>query len=299
MKKIFTILTALCLAGAMSTKAQDYSSLLLNLDPASLAKGSTSFVTSAGAYLAGQNAAAMSLSDKKMSIGAGYCLLPEKIGGGNAASLGTYYKTKSGFAFGLGANYMASAQISGAGEGGAPLESFKSSDINAHLGLSYRIVKGLSLGVSAKFVHSALTPSLSSIAFGADVNLAYRYKGLSAALGVANLGSKLKYGESEVSLPAMARLGLAYSVFGLQVSAEVDQLFSGGTMAGAGLEYNLLDILFFRAGYHFSSPTKAAGASFASVGLGARFAGIELNVSYLLASESMAGMLAFGLGYSF
>lgn len=299
MKKIFTILAAFCLAGAMTAKAQDYSSLLVNLDPVSLAKGSTSFITSSGAYLAGQNAAAMSLTDKTMSIGAGYALLPEKIGGGDAASLGTYYKTKSGFAFGLEANYMASAPISGTGPGGAPLESFKSTDINAHLGLSYRIVKGLSVGVAAKLVHSALTPSLSAMAFGADVNLAYKYQGLSAAVGVANLGSKLSYGGSEVSLPAMARLGVAYSVFGLQASAELDYLFSGALMAGAGLEYNLLDILFFRAGYHFSSPGKPAGASFASVGLGFRYAGIELNASYLLASESMAGTLAFGLGYSF
>lgn len=57
-------------------------------------------------------------------------------------------------------------------------------------------------------------------------------------------------------------------------------------------------IAFLRAGYHYGTQDKGL-PSFASAGLGLKFAGVELNAAYLFASEALGGTMTFGLGYSF
>lgn len=57
-------------------------------------------------------------------------------------------------------------------------------------------------------------------------------------------------------------------------------------------------IAFLRAGYHYGTRDKGL-PSFASTGLGLKFAGVELNAAYLFASEALGGTMTFGLGYSF
>ena len=69
-------------------------------------------------------------------------------------------------------------------------------------------------------------------------------------------------------------------------------------MAGLGLEYGIADIAFVRAGYHYGDAAKAL-PSYASLGLGAQFAGVSLDLAFLTASESLGNTLLFGLGYSF
>ncbi len=57
-------------------------------------------------------------------------------------------------------------------------------------------------------------------------------------------------------------------------------------------------IAFLRVGYHYSTQDKGL-PSFASAGLGLKFAGVELNAAYLFASEALGNTMTFGLGYSF
>ena len=78
----------------------------------------------------------------------------------------------------------------------------------------------------------------------------------------------------------------------------MDYLFSGALMAGLGLEYCIVDIVSVRAGYHYGDAAKAL-PSFASVGLGVKFAGVHLDAAFLLASKTLGNTLMIGLGYSF
>ena len=95
------------------------------------------------------------------------------------------------------------------------------------------------------------------------------------------------------------RAGGSMSLAGITASAEVDYLLSGALMASLGAEYWFLnDHLGVRAGYHYGDAAKAI-PSYASLGLGAKFAGISFDFAYLLGSSAIGGSLCFGLGYSF
>ena len=171
---------------------------------------------------------------------------------------------------------------------GFPEGEFTPSDILAGLGVSYRLNEHLEFGVKGKFLSAKLYNENNPSAFGVDVAAHYRTAGLVAEIGAANLASPF----------GLAKVGASYSVAGLVASAEFDYLFCGAMMAAVGAEYTVKDIVSFRAGYHYGDAQKAL-PSFVSVGLGAKFSGVSINATYLLASETLGGTMMFGLGYSF
>ena len=69
-------------------------------------------------------------------------------------------------------------------------------------------------------------------------------------------------------------------------------------MLGIGLEYCIQDIVSLRGGFHYGDPAKAI-PTFVSLGLGAQFAGVHLDIAFLTASQTLGNTLMFGLGYSF
>lgn len=297
MKKIFAILSAALLAAPIY--AQTYSALLESADAQSFAVANASIARPAGIHAAGTNAAAMSLSENKFAAGAAFSMWAPKTANSKIAGLGAWGKINDKLAIGLDARYIMGQAYDVVNDLGYVSSTFSPNDIHATAAVSYKIIDCLSVGVGAKFVSSKLEENVSAMAFGADVSVAFNRNGLSAALAACNLGSSLTYGKSKpVALPAMVKAGVAYNIVGLTASAEADYLFDGAFMAGLGLEYSIKDIAFIRAGYHYGDQKKAL-VSFASVGLGVKFFGVELNACYLLASEALANTMMFGLGYSF
>jgi opacity protein-like surface antigen len=139
-------------------------------------------------------------------------------------------------------------------------------------------------------------------AFNADVFLMTKISGIKATLGVANLGTGITSGDMKFSLPASAVLGVGYEKtfaqkHGIDVSLDADYFFKGGFAASVGAEYTFNDLVSARAGYRYGGNTVIP--SYASVGVGAKFAGVKLDVAYLIASGAMKNTLALSLGYSF
>ena len=85
---------------------------------------------------------------------------------------------------------------------------------------------------------------------------------------------------------------------GLKAAAEFAYLFEGAFGASLGAEYCYADIVSARAGYHLGSKDKGL-PSYASIGLGAKYFGVGLNLAYLLASDTIGGSFLAGLSYSF
>ena len=83
----------------------------------------------------------------------------------------------------------------------------------------------------------------------------------------------------------------------MDVNVDADYFFSGWFAAAFGASYTFNDLVSFRAGYRYGG--KSPIPSYASVGAGVKFAGVKLDLSYLLGSEVMNNTLAVGLGYSF
>ncbi len=103
--------------------------------------------------------------------------------------------------------------------------------------------------------------------------------------------------------PTSATVGVEWlkvfsAIHSLRLVVDADYYLSGDITAASGAEYSFKNFIFLRAGYHYGSKDKGL-PSFASAGLGVKFAGVQLNAAYLLASETLGGSLMIGLGYSF
>ncbi len=285
-------------SAASALSAQTLSSLLVPSGPESLALAGSTLARPAGVFAATDNASAISLSDKSFALGASYNLWAPQNVGSSVADASAFFRISERFAFGLGGRFYSSKEMAATNLNGATIDTFTPKDIIGNLALSYRVLDGLSIGVTGKYVSSSIAPDLSGTAFGADVSVSCAHGPFSASAALCNLGSAVSYGSSSYSLPMLAKAGAAFSLKGLTVSAEADYLFDGAFAASLGAEFGLAKIAFLRAGYHYGSSEKGL-PTFASAGIGLKFAGVELNAAYLFASETLGGTMTFGLGYSF
>ena len=297
MRKIVSIFI-LSMSFALAASAQALPSLLVGADPVAAATGGSALARSAGAYAVDNNAAAMALSSRDFSVAASYGMWAPSTADNTLAGLGVFYKLNDKMAFGFTGRMLKDKPYDITSATGQVTGSFAPGDMTAGVGFSYAVADGLAVGVAGRFVSSSIAQDMKGSAFGADITAMYSRGGLNAALGIANLGSKVSYGGASYALPMMVRGGVAYSVAGLTASAEADYLFSGALMAGLGVEYGIADIAFLRAGYHYGDSAKAL-ASYASLGLGLQFAGVSLDLAFLTASETLGNTLMLGIGYCF
>ena len=154
--------------------------------------------------------------------------------------------------------------------------------------------------MKAKYARQGLTKEVAYQAFAADAFLLFSMAGFKATAGVASVGTPVKAaGGGSYALPASAVVGLGYGfAFGLSLVADTDIYFAGGFAFAGGVQYAWKDMLFARAGYHYGSAT-APVPSYLALGLGVKFIGIHLDVSYLTASKALGNSFTIGLGYAF
>ena len=283
---------------AAALQAQALSSLLLPYGAESAALAGSTLARPAASFAAMDNASAMSLSDSRFSVGAAYNLWAPESVGSNVADAGAAFRLGDKFALGFGGRLYSSKELAVTNLNGATIDTFTPKDIIGNLALSYKLLDALSVGVTTRFISSSAAPDLSGTAFGVDVSVSYAHRSLGVSAALCNLGTAVSYGGSGYSLPMLAKAGAAYKWKGLTLSGEADYLFDGALAASFGAEYGFAGIAFLRAGYHHGTQDKGL-PSFASAGIGLKFAGVELNAAYLFASEALGGTMTFGLGYSF
>ena len=297
MKRIIISLILPALA-AVAASAQSMPSLLIPGDPVSASVAGSGIAREATAFAVNDNASAMSLSSGTFAASASYGMWAPEAADSRLVNAGAYCRLGARAALGFSGSYIIDRQMNITGSDGIVTGTFSPKDIVARVGFSYLITDCLSAGVTAKMIYSSIGPDISGTAFGGDISVMYRQGALSAAAAVCNLGTAINYGGASWSMPAYAKAGAAYSVIGLTLSAEADYLFEGAFAAALGAEYGIADIAFLRAGYHYGARDKGL-PSFASVGLGVKYAGVELNAACLLASRTLANSLLLGLGYRF
>lgn len=181
---------------------------------------------------------------------------------------------------------------------GSVTGSFTPKDNIISMGAAYKVLPELSAGLMLSYVTSEIGVDMKGSAICASLSVYYTKEALTAGASLRNLGGKINWGGDSYALPLTASAGAAYSVAGFKAGLELSYLFEGAFGAGLGAEYTVKDIATFRAGYHLGDKAKGL-ASFASVGLGVKFAGVSLDLAYLLASETLGGSLLAGLSYSF
>ena len=308
MKAIYRYITVvsaamLLVVAGMSVSAQTLPSLVLGQDPASLAVGMAGCASDPGAYAVQNNVAAISLSEKTLDAQIGMGLWQPAYADYKTYGIAAMYRLgKLGLA--LDSRMLRMPAYGGVSDNGSEIRDaeFSPSELSVSAGASYSVLDFLSVGLALRYADSKLAADASAAVFGADVALYFKKNGIKAGLSVNNLGTKVKFLDRAYSQPMMAKLGAGYDLTlgksSLDFMAEVDVLFSGSLMAGAGCEYSFNEMVYVRAGYHYGSSVDVV-RSYASAGLGVNIFGAKLNLAYLFGSETLSNSLCFSLGYSF
>lgn len=186
--------------------------------------------------------------------------------------------------------------VEGSYDMGTKLPKFSPYDAMGGIGVSYAIGGFLSVGLTGRFLMSALDDKSTLTGFCGDALVGMNFSGLHAVLGVKEIGPKV----SGYSLPTSATAGISYivpfsDVHKVQPRLDVDYYFCGAMSLSIGAEYCWNDMISARGGYHMGG----VFADFASLGLGVKVSGVSANVALLLGSSTIKSSLCFGLGYSF
>lgn len=210
-----------------------------------------------------------------------------------------------GFGLSLGAVSQMGEAYSVIGADGAAGKVFTPKDLILSAGMGFRIGESFSLGLNARFAKQTLAEGVSYNGFSGDLYALYRLSpAFDLTAGISTLGTKVKSASGkEFSQPASARFGATYRLslaeeHAIEANLGADYYFSGNYGVAVGAEYGWKGMVFARAGYRMASK-EAVIPSHAGIGLGAKWNGIRLDVSFLTASKALGNTLAVGLGYSF
>lgn len=288
----------------VAADAQALSYTAVETDAASLGMAGANVTnTSSVAYSAFSNAAAIPFFEDKMDVAAGYTMWQPGGVGSNILNVGAAFNMKSKFGVSLGVMYGMNPAYDVVNDMGSVRGTFKPSDMHLSAGLSWRLLPFLSLGADIGYASSRLAQEYSCGALTMDVFAMAKFSDLKVALGVSNFGTKVKSDSGHAfALPMSATVGLGYSKsfapkHSIEANVDADYFFDGGVAAALGAGYTFNDLVSVKAGYRYGGNSPMP--SFASVGLGAKFLGIRLDVAYLLSSSTAANTLAVGVGYSF
>ncbi len=305
MKK--TIISIIFFVSTLPVAAQTASFLNLSPDIRAMGMAGASLALDAQAFALYNNPAAMALSENTLSVGATYGMWQPNASDNTLFGASGFGKIGKNLGIGLTGRYFTHQPYNISSGQGALTGSYTPKEYAVEMGAAYLITKGLSIGVNARFIQSAIAENHQDNAFAADIAMMYKIKNFSLAAAVTNLGNKMNFGYDDYSLPSLVKAGIAYKMFFSKIhcvsfSVEGDYHLSGnkGIMGGIGIEYALKDMVFVRAGYHLGDETKVI-PSYTSVGLGVKFFGISLNAAYLLAQKDspLANSLSVSLGWAF
>ena len=222
------------------------------------------------------------------------------VGGGVGARFGIVGVSLSGSARSGQAVSYEKIDAGGFGQG---VVTDQPKDWLVSAGAGVQVLDVLSLGLDLRYMGSKNAfVSQARTAFGADFFVAGRFSGVSLTAGIANIGTPVKSSNgNRYALPTSIALAGGYErsfgAHGVGLWLDLDYFTAvKGFTAAVGAEYAWKDFLFARAGWHYATAA-ACLPSFASAGLGVKFLGFALDLSYL-APGPLGGTLTLGLTYS-
>lgn len=293
-----------CISEAASARSSEALSFVRIVRDPVLAGMGFAGTASETAYSSFRNSSVIPFAAESLSVGiSGQMWAPDGVRSTNLG-FGAAFKAADRFGFSVGGAYQIGEEYSLTDESGKPAGTFRPGDMILNGGLGVRILDNLAAGANVRYASQKLSEGISSSAIVADIFLTYRLSDLNITAGVSSVGSSVKSESGDsFSLPASATVGVNWAKslsesHGMRLAADADYFFSGNVTVAAGAEYSFRNMLFARAGYHFGTKD-AVLPSFATVGLGARFFGLSLDVAYLTANDVLGNTLAFGLGYRF
>lgn len=185
-------------------------------------------------------------------------------------------------------------------------------DLAVDLGYSRRIGDSWAVGLVGRYARLKRPADIRENALAVDLSAAWMkplelgsYSMLRAGARVANLGGY--FGDTEERLSMSLTAGAALDTFltdahEITVGADLGYGFAPrpvrSFLFSVGAEYNLMQLLQVRAGYHYGKD-RSILPSFASVGVGARFLHLRLDFAYLIAPENSLMYNTYSISFGF
>jgi hypothetical protein len=170
-------------------------------------------------------------------------------------------------AFSVDVQSFGDIPLSGPSSPDVPVGEISPSNVVVGLAFARPLVRQLSLGVTAKWIHTDLVGDLTGSTYAFDAGLLWhpaRRLPLDLGLSALNVGPGLRVGDEPDAerdpLPSRLRLGVAYDILGhlqrdgglrLLLAAETERALRNFATASQylGAELGVRDILFVRGGY--------------------------------------------------
>lgn len=311
-KKI--ILTALLpLSFSAVSLAQEVSAqvgmpfLSINPDAVSNAMGGT---FQGGAYSHFGAPAQAALIEGKFAAAVSYGYFQPTVTKSHNVSASAVYKINSRFSVTAGFLENIGKRYEVTSDSGYEMGTWLPSEMRIGGGFCWRILDGLSAGITANFAQSSLFPRIDGVktvrrTIFADIQVRYApLSWLGVSVAATNLGVPVKSASGKhYLLPMQARVsvdgGKDFDRHSVRASLDAGAYFKPAAFnAGLGVEYAYDKHYFVRAGGHYCG--KGVGIpSFFSLGVGVKFVGLSFDAAWNYASGPMKHNFAVGFGYSF
>ena len=170
-------------------------------------------------------------------------------------------KPRSSAGISIGIINSGVGNITGRDNEGNITEALSTSENQFFLGFANRFSEKLSIGIAIKFYYYKLYKDISATSVGLDFGALYKLtENLNVSLMISDINSKYKwdstplYGQDgtspEDNFPVLKKIGLSYieKNIGLIIAAEYENSNGGTNILRGGIEYNIIDKLFIRAG---------------------------------------------------
>lgn len=192
------------------------------------------------------------------------------------------------------------------------LRGSRNYDMAVDLGYTRRINDRWAVGIVGRYLHLRRY-EVSADALAADLSAAYQlplenlgsYSTLRAGAKLANLGAYLS--DTDYSLPMEMTAGVALDTFlgdahEITVGADLGYYFHPKEVRGyqmaLGVEYNLMQLVQFRGGYHYGEQ-RYYYPSYWSAGVGVRILHLRLDFAYLFAKKETPLHNTYSLSFGF
>lgn len=286
MKNIRIILPVIALLFSVcKAEAQSVSSVEITPDARTAGMGGASIALDPTGFSIYNNTAGIAFSEERTAMSYGFT---NWFGGNYLHAASGFHRLNDKHAVALGLRYFDGEKIENSNY--TMVNPF---DLILDLGYAYTICDYMSVSANARYVNSRINKGEGidrgeALAF--DLGFRFSKDNYSAALTVANLGTKVDYGYTKENMPANVNLGGAYKYEFLpshRITGSIEGNYrflpSGSTYVGGGIgaEYMYGNLVAVRGGYHIADDKKSAG-NYGSLGCGVYLGPVAVDFSYLL-----------------
>lgn len=281
--------------------------LRIDRNPATAAMGFAGAAsTSSIAYSAFTNAAVIPFWDGKFDAGVSFQnWAPDGVKSTNFSG-GVGFKAADYLGFSVGFAMQKGEKYDEMDINGAYLGKYTPKDMIITGGVGVKITDILGVGLNLRYARQALASDAKHSTIAGDLMVYYKpIENLGLTAGVASLGTAIKGGDHKMyDIPASIKVAGEYTAalteeHSVKGDLDLDYFIYGKKFCAAlGGEYSYKNMLFARAGYHLGSD-EAVLPSFATFGVGVKYAGVRLDLGYLTANKVIGNTITVGLGYSF